>query len=134
MKKLLTILICLHLFSCKEQPKIPVSNTLEIALGNKYSSYVNYLNKASEGDTSALFNFLKIDYIYDAAGYDHGDILFQLIKLYGDKRFAEVLKKMSQKDLNHVSQYFEVGLDANDIKKYEMINNYSITCKILKIK
>ncbi|HET6226473.1 MAG TPA: hypothetical protein VFF27_09360 [Bacteroidia bacterium] len=72
MGKKIFILICILLCSCKEQPLIPVSNTLEIALGDKYPDYVSDLNKAYGKDSVALLEFLKIDDIYDAAGYDHG--------------------------------------------------------------
>lgn len=58
MKYLLIILI-FTLFSCKEQAKIPISNTLEIALNNKYSNYVNILNNTLDGDSLALKKFLK---------------------------------------------------------------------------
>ena len=43
----------------QKKPEIPVSNTLEIALGNKYASYVSNLNKACERDTSALLAFIE---------------------------------------------------------------------------
>lgn len=92
MKKHLFILGCILFYSYHEQPKIPVSNTLEIALGNRYSGYIGTLNKTFERDTTALLEFLKIDYIYDAAGYDHGFILFQLMKTYGNKDFAHALQ------------------------------------------
>ncbi|PUZ19291.1 hypothetical protein GA0116948_1307 [Chitinophaga costaii] len=134
MKKNFYILVCILLFSCKEQPKIPISNTLEIALGKRYSAYVNNLNKAFEKDSTALLYFFKIDYINDAAGYDHGYILYQLIKIYGDEKFANALQKTTAKGLQNVSQYVEVGIDANDRQKNEMKINYPISSNILKIK
>jgi hypothetical protein len=51
-KQLLILLLCVILYSCKEQPKIPISNTLEIALGNRYAVYVENLNKAFEKDST----------------------------------------------------------------------------------
>jgi hypothetical protein len=134
MKKQLFILVCLFFCSCQEQPKIPVSNTLEVALGNRYSEYVTLLNKAFKKDTTVLSDFLKIDYIYDAAGYDHGFILFELMKIYGDKEFSYTLGKMSSNNLKNVSQYFEVGLDANDTHKIEMKKEYPISYEILRLK
>lgn len=122
------------LYGCIEQPEIPVPNTLEIALGNKYASYVSNLNKACERDTSALLVLLKMDDIYDAAGYDHGYMLVQLMKLNGDTSFAKILQCMTRKDLNNVSQYIEVGLDANDSEKYEMKNKFPLSMNILYLK
>ncbi len=134
MKKPLIILICFLICGCSQQPKVPISNTLEIALDNKYSAYVSTLNKAFEGDTAALLDFYKIEYINDAAGYDHGFILFQLMKKYGDKNFSNALQKLSEKDLNNVRQYIEVGIDANDKYKLEMKKEYPISSKIFQIK
>lgn len=137
MKKLLFVLICILFYSCNEQPKIPISNTLEIALDNhsKYSEYVRTLNKAFEKDSTALLNFFKIDYIYDAAGYDHGYIIFQLLKIYGDKKFANILQKATKKDLIYVSQYFEGGIDSNsDSQNDEIKIRYPISSKILQIR
>lgn len=137
MKKLLFVLICILFYSCSEQPKVSISNTLEIALDNhsKYSEYVRILNKAFEKDSTALLSFFKIDYINDAAGYDHGYILFQLLKIYGDKKFANILQKTTEKDLNNVSQYFEVGIDSNsDSQNDEIKKRYPISSKILQIK
>ena len=65
MKKIMFIFLCFLFCTCKRQPKIPISNTLEIALGKRYSEYVNLLNKATKKDTIALLQFLKINYIND---------------------------------------------------------------------
>ena len=126
-------LIFLFFYSCNPKPRISVSNTLEIALDNhnKYSEYVRILNKAFEKDSTALLNFFKVDYIYDAAGYDHGYVLFQLMKIYGDKTFSQILRKATGKDLDNVRQYFEVGIDANDRERDEMKISYPISSKIL---
>ena len=48
------------ILGCKEKPKLPISNTLEIALGKRYSVYVKNLNKAFEKDSTELLIFLKI--------------------------------------------------------------------------
>ncbi|QOG04602.1 hypothetical protein [Flavobacterium sp. MDT1-60] len=134
MKKSLIIVICLLFYGCKEQSQIPISNTLELALGDNYSSYVENLNKAFVKDNSATLKILKVDYIYDAGGYDHGYILYLLMKRYGDKEFSILLNSMSKKDLTAVSQYLEVGLDANDTKRGQVKIDYPICSNILLIK
>ena len=133
---LVYIVIFSFFYSCNPKPKISISNTLEIALDNhsKYSEYVRILNKACEKDSAALLNFFKVDYIYDAAGYDHGNVLFQLMKIFGDKTFSKILKNASEKDLNNVRQYFEVGIDANDKDRDEVKISYPISSNILEIK
>ncbi|WP_281235087.1 hypothetical protein [Flavobacterium gelatinilyticum] len=131
MKKIVIILICLLCYGCKEESRIPISNTLEIALGDNYSSYVTNLNLAYEKDRSAAIRILKIDYIYDAGGYDHGYILYQLIKRYSDNEFTAILKKLSRNDLITVNQYLEVGLDANDKKREEFKRDYPISLSVL---
>lgn len=134
MKKSLIIVICLLFYGCKEQSQIPISNTLELALGDNYSSYVENLNKAYAKDNSATLKILKVDYIYDAGGYDHGYVLYQLMKRYSDKEFSILLNSMSKKDLTAVSQYIEVGLDANDTKRGQVKIDYPICSNILLIK
>jgi hypothetical protein len=134
MKKKIVILICILFCSCNKEPKIPIPNTLEIALGNNYSGYVMNMNNAFEKDSTAMLNLLKIDYIHDGGGYDHGYILFKLMKIYGDKKYSVILKKLSKNDLGQVSQYFEVGLDSNDKEREEMKVNYPICSEILEIK
>jgi len=133
MKKQLFILISILFYGCQEQPKIPISNTLEIALGNKYSTYVCKLNKAFKKDTTALLDFFKINYINDGAGYDHGFILFQLMKVYGDREFSNTLQKTTESELSDLRQYFEVGIDANDKYKDEMKKEYPNSSDILQI-
>jgi hypothetical protein len=133
--KYICFLFCLvFLFCCKEHPKIAISNTLEIALGDRYSVYVSNLNKAIERDSSALLIIFKVDYIEDAAGYDHGYILYQLLKLYGDEKFAESLRKLRDKDLRNVSQYIEAGIDSNENQRREVLTNYPFSASILRLK
>ena len=137
MKNSLIIVIAILFYGCTEQPKIPISNTLEIALDNhsKYSEYIRTLNKAVDKDSTALLNFFKIDYINDAAGYDHGFILVQLMKIYGDKKFSDILQMTNDQDLRKVRQYFEVGIDAkSNSEKNEMKISYPISSKILQIR
>jgi hypothetical protein len=133
MKTFFLFLFCIMILGCKEKPKIPISNTLEIALGKRYSVYVKNLNKAFEKDSSELLIFFQINYIHDAAGYDHGYILYQLLKIYGDEKFAHALQMTNAMNLKNVIQYFEVGIDANDRHRDELKMLYPISSSILKI-
>lgn len=125
-------MFCCLYFSCQQQPKIPISNNLEIALGDRYDEYIINLNKAYENDSVSLLNFLRIDYINDAAGYDHGYVLFLLIKKLGDDNFSKALGKMDDKTIKTVYQYIEVGVDASDENKNYLEKNYPKVIGILK--
>lgn len=134
MKKSIVYLLCILFYSCIKQPKIAISNTLEIGLGDKYNEYVNILNNAYDGDSLALQDFLKINYISDGAGYDHGYVLLQLIKIIGDEEFAKTLEKMDNKTVESVCRYIEVGVDANDNNRDDLKVNYPKVVAVLKFK
>ena len=112
-------------------PKIPISNTLEIALAKNYDKYVELLNKSINNDTIALTEFLKIDNIYDAAGYDHGYIIIQILENVGDSNFANAVKKLDAKEMQNLKQYFEVGFDAKNTLQEEYKFKYPTTFKLL---
>ncbi|MBA3283996.1 MAG: hypothetical protein H0U27_02905 [Nitrosopumilus sp.] len=134
MKNKIILLLVLTFYSCLNNPKIPIPNTLELALRERYSEYVQLLNKAHARDTLALNAFLKIDYIHDSAGYDHGYILFQLIKVVGDDQFANVLKKIDCKTVEKVARYVEVGIDASDKDRKDLLQNYPKVTTILHLR
>src|SRR6185295_17050066 len=99
--KIYLLLSLVALASCMSKPVIPISNTLEIALGDRYSKYVSLLNKSASNDTTALVEFLMIENIYNGAGYDHGWVLTELMKKLGDKQFSDGLIKVNRKQLNN---------------------------------
>ena len=134
MKRSIVFLFCILFYGCIKQSKIPISNTLEIGLGDRYNEYINVLNRAYDGDSIALGEFLKIDHISDGAGYDHGYVLLQLIKVQGDEKFAETLEKMDDKTVQTVCQYVEVGVDSNDKDRDDLKVNYPKVVAILKFK
>jgi len=131
--KLILFITFIILVGCVEHSQLPISNTLELALGNKHSQYVKQLNKSCHHDNSALVDFLKINYISDAAGYDHGFIIHQLMKQCGDTEFLSALEKLTDKELDIVHQYLEVGVDANEKYRQEVKNNYPLSAEKMKI-
>lgn len=100
--------------SCIQKPIIPISETLEQGLGNRYNNYVTLLNKSVQFDSSALLKFLEIDDIYDGASYDHGWILARLMEKVGDEKFSFALAKMDKKQVNIFLSYFQAGLDLDE--------------------
>lgn len=100
------------LCACNQQPKsIVVSEDLLRSTGPYKSAYLPLLTKAADGDSVALIDFLRINGIEDASGYEHGFVIVQLLKLTGDARFAKALGKLNASELRNVSTYLEVGLD-----------------------
>ena len=62
-------------------------------------------------DTAALKELLLIDNIGDAAGYEHGDILIQLLENLGDDLYSIVLSTVPTNQKNNLQAYFMVGMD-----------------------
>jgi hypothetical protein len=124
------LLLIILLISCTPKPVIPISNTLEIGLNNRYSNYVRLLNKSVKGDTVALTEFLIINNIYDAAAYDHGWVLIELMKKLGDKTFSNALSKMNRMQINNLNTYFRGGLDSNN-EANKLPKQYPISFKLL---
>jgi hypothetical protein len=135
MKKITILITILILVCCNQskENKIILSDTLEIALKNKnkYFEYVNLLNLASLRDTSALYLFFKIDYICNAAGYDHGYILSQLVATTGDKISAEVISKMNSTELNNFQQYIEADIDNSKHSLLEFKQKFPLLSRLL---
>lgn len=131
--KLLKIVVWLILvfFTSCTKPKIPISNTLEGTLGDRYSYYLKVLNRSAEGDSNAIVEFLLIKDIYDGASYDHGDVLIELMKIIGDCQFSNALLKLNEDQLEQVRTYFNAGSDVNSEIK-ELFIQYPITFKILR--
>lgn len=99
--------------SCTPSPKIPITENLSDALKvwNVYDEYVRTLNKAVDKDTSALHQFLMIDYVSDSPGYDHGDILVHLMQKYSDAEFATALNKLGTTRRKELNGSFSVGFE-----------------------
>ncbi len=131
-KYYLIALVLIMILSCTQKSIIPISNTLEIGLGKEYLDYVELLNKAAEKDTSALRQFISIDYLYNGAGYDHGWVLLELMKIIGDKDFTKAIKSLNKKQFNILFEYIEAGLDCHTEKK-QLFNQYPQTFKTLGI-
>jgi len=123
------LLILVVLNGCTK-PVIPISDTLEIGLGKRYSEYVTLLNKAADKDNKALVQLLTFKNIEDGAGYDHGWVLIELIKKVGDEEFSIALLKLNNEELERVRSYFNAGYDV-----YKNTDNlpkeYPLTFKVL---
>lgn len=123
--KNLILILWISFAGCLSHPKIPISDTLEQGLGDNYLKYVSLLNRACEKDGDALHEFLKVDYLYDGATYDHGDIVLQLMAKCGDSVFSHALTRLSSSDLSLLGSYIDAGLDLiNDSSGHAVRLNY----------
>ena len=114
----------------RTRPVIPISNTLQINLDEKYDKYVSSLNKAADKDTAALHDILKTE-VYDGAVLDnHGWILIQLLKRNGDDIFYDALQKLDSIQFENVRSYIGAGTDY-DTGAERSIRNYPKTSKLL---
>lgn len=131
--KTLCFLSTLILFiSCTPKPAIEISNDLKVSLGTRYSDYVEKLNASADGDTSALNEFIRYNHIYNAAGYDHGWVLIELMKIVGDETFSNVLKQLNRDELRNVNSYMLGGLDVS-YQNNTIVSRHPESFKILGI-
>ena len=130
--KYCTLALFVVIASCTPDPAIQIGDTLEIALGKKYSDYVVKLNASVKGDTSALHNFLLVDDLYDGAAYDHGWVLIELMQKLDDETFASGLSKLNKEQLDNLNMYFKGGLDIH-AKSNELASGYLISFNALGI-
>lgn len=118
-------------FGCKKHSKLPISNNLEIRLGSKLNEYISLLNGAYKNDSTSLVNFLSIQNIGGAAGYDHGYNLYEIMRSIGDTNFAKGLNNLDLEELNSVKNYLEVGMFNDEDYSIFLSNSYPKTARIL---
>jgi hypothetical protein len=118
--------------ACNQQPKsISVSENLLNSTGPYEDIYLPLLTKASDGDSVALVDSLKINGIEDASGYEHGFVVVQLMKSIGDVRFSKGLAKLNDSELRNISSYLEVGLDNDKENTALYKKRFPLSKKIL---
>ena len=112
MKKCCFVIIAFLCVSCV-RPSLIIPDTLETHLrySSSYHHYVKLVNRAMDKDTSALKELLMINNIGDAAGYEHGDILIQLLENLGDDMYSNVLSTVPTTQKIILQDYFCVGMD-----------------------
>ena len=70
------------------------------ALSSSYD-YIYY--KSLQGDSTNIIKFIKIDNIYDANGYDHGERILEIIETIGDSTFSLYINNLkSEKQLKNL--------------------------------
>lgn len=118
MKRLLIkiLLLSFIVFMCyaccehKEINGIEVSELLLVVSEEQNIDYCKLLNEAIKGNESSIkkIALLKID---DAAGYDHGAVLVDLIEVIGEDKFIESIKTINHSEKKRIKGYLEVGIE-----------------------
>ena len=68
------------------------------------------LNKAIAKDANSIKQLTLLDF-GDAAGYDHGTVIVDLIDLIGEEKFIQSLGAINEKQKNKLNSYLIVGIE-----------------------
>ena len=74
--------------------------------------------KISSGDSSAISSFALLKFS-DAAAYDHGAALIEVIHKIGSRKFINAITKISTPEKHKIEGYLDVGLMYGYRKEYE---------------
>jgi hypothetical protein len=121
MKFLFLIILSLPFCSPGRSQLIQVPESIEIALGSDFGKYTTQIEAACSGSNEALLSVLKIDFIFDGAGYDHGVVLIELLNHTGDDKFISTVHLLTESEKTTLRNYIEVGLDRYAVEKYRTI-------------
>lgn len=112
MKKYCFVVVAFLCVACVH-PALIIPDNLETHLrySSSYHHYIKLVNQAMDKDTTALKELLLIDNIGDGAGYEHGDILIQLLENLGDDFYSNVLSTVPTNQKKILQEYFFVGMD-----------------------
>lgn len=95
--------------SCTVQ-NIEVSELLLLVAKKNNFQYCELLDKALENDSSAIQALSKFT-PSEAAGYDHGGILVDLILKIGHEKYIRGISSLSKGERKHLLSYLKVGLE-----------------------
>ncbi len=82
------------------------------------------LNRAYDNDTVALRTFLAIDWMDDAAGYNHAFMVSNILEQKNDATLLPILKTMDVTEMVSLKSYLQVAIDqssGNVLKKLRVI-------------
>ena len=104
------VFLCCACWGHKEINGIEVSELLLVVSEEQNIDYCKLLNEATKGNESSIkkIALLKID---DAAGYDHGAVIVDLIEVIGEDKFIESIKTINHSEKKRIKGYLEVGIE-----------------------
>lgn len=101
---------------------IEVSMLLLSAAKENEVDYCNLLKEAINGKENSIRE-LTLLIFYEAAGYDHGSVIVDLIEVVGEDKFIKSLMKLNPEEKQLVKGYITVGLEYRDNQKIKMNNS-----------
>lgn len=89
---------------------IEVSELLGTVAKEKSIDYCGLLKVALTGDKNAIkkLSLLEFD---NAVGYDHGEVIVDLITVIGEKEYIKAISTVNKEQKNLISSYIDVGLE-----------------------
>jgi len=97
---------------------IYVSGLLLAVSEYEHIDYCKLLKKAIKKDSTSIRIFTLLE-IYDAASYDHGEVIVDLIGIIGEDNFLQALATINNREKAWVEGSIEVGLEYGDNPKYK---------------
>lgn len=88
-----------------------------VARENKYN-YCDLLSAALDGNKDSIRK-LALLHFSDAAGYDHGAVLVEVILEVNEKRFIDAIRDIPKNERGIIKGYLCVGLAYGYRKEYE---------------
>ncbi|MCH7408065.1 hypothetical protein MM239_01550 [Belliella sp. DSM 111904] len=107
------------MISCKNNcgiSKIEVSELLEISANERSIDYCGILIKALNGNGESIKELSLMEF-QNAAGYNHGAVLVELILITGEMKYLESILGINSEQRNLIKSYVDVGLEYGNIPK-----------------
>lgn len=112
------------LISCRDNCNIKgieVGELLNSVSKEQSINYCELLESATDGDNDAIRKLSLLDFS-DGAGYEHGEIIVDLIIMIGEKKYIAALGSINDKQKEIVKSYLEVGLSYSSNAKIKSKN------------
>ncbi|GAB0155014.1 hypothetical protein CHRYSEOSP005_02740 [Chryseobacterium sp. Alg-005] len=103
---------------------IEVSELLNSVSEEKSINYCSLLDSSLNKDSESIKKISLLDFS-DAAGYDHGAVLVELILNIGEDHYLQSIQTINSKQKKMILSYLEVGLEYgnNPAIKSKNVNN-----------
>lgn len=96
---------------------IHISPTLYEAAKNRNYNYCELVECSLNSSKICILKISKINNINNAAGYEHGEIMLQLIDSLGEDYYIDVIGNLSDYEKRNLLGYLSIGLQYDSSKK-----------------
>jgi len=116
--KYYNILFILLSFCCSCKNKcivnnIEISELLYTVSQNKSINYCKLLKTAIKGDSDAIKKLSLLEF-YDAAGYDHGSVIVDLIFSISEEKYIKSISTINRAQKDWIKCYIDVGIEYSN--------------------